>query len=68
MVVCHYGCDVVVGSLRWFGSAALARQSCDADQTRRLPSPSKDGLGWDLCRRLAFACGPTPAVQYVVCS
>jgi hypothetical protein len=35
MVVCHYGCDVVVGSFRWFGSAALARQSCDADQTRR---------------------------------
>jgi hypothetical protein len=43
----------------------LARRSCDADQTRHLLRPSKDRLGWDLRRRLALACGPSPAVHGV---
>ncbi len=43
-----------------------ARGSRHAGRTRRLPSPSKDGLGLDLRRRLALACGPTPAVHGVV--
>jgi hypothetical protein len=36
----------------------LARQSRDAGQSRRLLSPSKDGAGRDLRRRLALGRGP----------
>jgi hypothetical protein len=42
-----------------------ARRSRDADQTRHVLRPPKDRLGWDSRRRLALACGPTPAVHRV---
>ena len=54
------GCDFVADDCAGSAPRLLARQLRDADRTRRLLSPSKDGAG----RNLRY--GPVPAVDGVV--